>query len=57
MEETGVPGENKNISFNSKEYDNKNRCCTRKEILGVDWWFHCGILVHIPTTMDYKTRI
>uniref|UniRef100_A0A674MLP8 Actin alpha 2, smooth muscle n=1 Tax=Takifugu rubripes TaxID=31033 RepID=A0A674MLP8_TAKRU len=34
-----------------------DHCPPREEVLGLDWWIHPGLLVHIPTDVDQQAGV
>ena len=41
----------------SSNDENQDHCSTREKILCLDWWFHLGFFVHLPTDVDQQTGV
>merc|ERR1712176_865683 len=47
-------GNHRSCSINHEDQDH---CSTRKKILCLDWWFHLGFTLHLPSYVDHQGRI
>jgi len=42
---------------NIVEMVDQDRCASRAEILGVDWWLYLGIPKHFPKHVVFEARV